>query len=725
MKRFLSALLALAMVFTMTTAALAADTVDSRLQEVTRTVKATLGIGDEYTSFYGAPTEESVTGTNWNLEWAADGATLSVMANQDGKIMNYYRWEQEEDTSYDGSFAPKFPSLTRAEAKKTAQAFTARLAGAGETFVFQDDARSESVRSASRYHFSGNVHINGLPSPIGFSVSVNTADNSVRSFSRDDAYTKFYGTAPSATPAQAAPAAAALLKGAMALKLEYVLEEGSDTARLRYLPVYTGSFYVDAQTGQLVNLDEVYSSLFSGDEDKVMMNTAAEAPAEAAEDSGGAALSAAELAGIEKMEGVLAKEVLEAKARAYKEFGFDGYTLARTNYSLDRETEKVTCTLLFTKKDSNGTHRKYVTLDGKSGALEGLSTSHPYDEKAETLFDSAASRKRAEMFLLSYYKDTFEQTALYENEPVYRPYAVNDETQAHFTFAQSVDGIFFPQNRIDVSVYPVDGSIDSFSMHFDAQPKFDSQGGILSQDAAMDAYFAAFSTQLEYLNVPRAVDETMPEYQAYLDMGCSYVYELKLAYRAQSSKYCSGVDAKTGECIYPAAGAQDEGLSYTDLGGRYPEIEALADYGIGYRSSTFQPERQLTQKDMLILFLSADGWVYDETDETSLDSLYSRAYDLGILKRAERAPDKRMTRAEVVRAIVTMSGYGKTADLPGIYVCKFTDAASIRPADLGYVAIAQGLGVVNGDERGRFLPNDVATRAEAAIMLYNFMSRKV
>jgi hypothetical protein len=40
------------------------------------------------------------------------------------------------------------------------------------------------------------------------------------------------------------------------------------------------------------------------------------------------------------------------------------------------------------------------------------------------------------------------------------------------------------------------------------------------------------------------------------------------------------------------------------------------------------------------------------------------------------------------------------------------------------VAIAKGLGIVGGDQNGRFKPNDIANRAMAAIMLYNCMSRK-
>ena len=67
--------------------------------------------------------------------------------------------------------------------------------------------------------------------------------------------------------------------------------------------------------------------------------------------------------------------------------------------------------------------------------------------------------------------------------------------------------------------------------------------------------------------------------------------------------------------------------------------------------------------------------------------------------------------------------YGPVAQLQGIYRTKFVDDRSI-PADCyGYVALAQGLGMVSGNSSNRFLPNSNATRAQAAVMLYNLMDR--
>ena len=149
----------------------------------------------------------------------------------------------------------------------------------------------------------------------------------------------------------------------------------------------------------------------------------------------------------------------------------------------------------------------------------------------------------------------------------------------------------------------------------------------------------------------------------------------------------------------------------------------MAAAGVGYKTGTFEKNKELTQVDMLAFLVSAEGWYYDPAEEGALDRLYNRAYNLGMLQKSERKEDKTITRGELVKTILDMSGYGKSAQLQGIFVCHFTDSATIPAAYYGYAAIAQGLGMVRGDGQGRFLAEGTATRGQMAIMLYNFMNR--
>ena len=66
--------------------------------------------------------------------------------------------------------------------------------------------------------------------------------------------------------------------------------------------------------------------------------------------------------------------------------------------------------------------------------------------------------------------------------------------------------------------------------------------------------------------------------------------------------------------------------------------------------------------------------------------------------------------------------FGYSADSGPVQVVDLACGEKI-PADvLGYAALAQGLGVVQSDGSA-FAPKRIATRAEAAVMIYNLLSR--
>ena len=188
--------------------------------------------------------------------------------------------------------------------------------------------------------------------------------------------------------------------------------------------------------------------------------------------------------------------------------------------------------------------------------------------------------------------------------------------------------------------------------------------------------------------------------------------------------YLQGIDAATGEAVKPSWAAEESGMTYSDVSGHWAKdkIEALAKYSVGYTGGAFRPESRLTQLDLVALLVSTQGYTYDSSAENAADDLYEFAYQLGLLKREERADSKVMTRAETVKLILDAMGYGSVARLEGIFRTKFADDSSI-PADCyGYVALGQGLGMITGSG-GSFRPNDETTRAQAAVMLYNLMAR--
>ncbi|BDF66078.1 hypothetical protein CE91St43_00500 [Oscillospiraceae bacterium] len=711
-RRIVTAALALALGMSLGAPALAADAADARLTKVTQAVKATLSISDEYTEFYGEPSETPL-GTKWGLEWGGEDKGISVIAADDGKVLSMNTWESSDQR--ENGFGPSFPAMTRAQAQEKAQAFLEKVLTSGERAVFDEDD-STAVLSAESYSFRGSIFLNGLPSPLGFYARVRLSDGAVINFWRDDP-SEYVGTVPAAGSKTSQAQAAALLKGTLALRLEYVLDEGGEKAVLRYLPENGHEFYVDDAAGKLVDLTELREKLAKSYTGGAGGSNMTYATAEsAAMDRGG--LTEAELAGVAKLEGVKTQEELDKAVRAWKELGLSAYQLSGATWSVDRETGDVSARLSYGRNTEAGIYRRAVTVDAKTGALLSVSGSNPATDAQPKLTADAAQAK-GEAFLKALWGGQFSKTELYDST------AAEKGSAAHsFTYAQKVNGYFFPANAITVRVDAADGTILGLFRTFDDEVSFDSAEGLISAEAALDAWAASFPVPLAYLEVPVELDLSWPEAKPLLDAGYSYYNALKLGYGlGEQDAWYTGVDAKTGALV-KAGGSEGRGLSYDDLAGHWSEaiFNQLAEYDVGWQGGRADPDGALTQMAYVALLASADGYRFDPAEDKA-DDLYSYAYSRGILAKGEREDGKVLTRAECVRLLLDSVGYGSVAKLPGIFRCDFADAAAIPAEDLGYAALAQGLGIVGGDAQGNFAPGRSCTRGEAAAMLWQYMKR--
>jgi len=694
---------------------------DARLTAVTAKVKAALGLDTAgYENFYGE-LDEDILAPTWRLSWSGREGELNVSAAEDGKILRYYADAAAPISN--SAFAPAFPAGNRSQAKAAAEAFVKKLLGTGET-VSLEDAGSDRLGMTS-YRFRGEIKLNGLSAGLTCSVAVSCADNRVTSFSRDDLNGTIMGGVPAAQAKVDKTAAARTLRGALKLRLEYELaEEGGKRAVLRYLPEDTDEFYVDAASGALVNLSDIYREVNENGGDAGLMNdlaAGAAAPTEASADKSG--LTEAEQTGAAKLEGVLGREALDQKARAISALGLNAYTLSTANYTVPRgEDGKVLATLRYGRQVAGDSWRRTVTLDAKTGALESVYSSAwaGAEESPARTVTAQQARSAAETFLRAQAGEAFAKSELYDSEDALE----NTWRVSHgFTWAQKQSGYFFPGNSLRVGVDSTDGSISEYHRDFDESVTFDDPAGILSMEQALDKWLATYDTPLRYVQVPAAVDYSRPDYAGLEELGVRYLRKLVPGYMLEREEHLSGIDAKTGAPVKSDWTAADGGLSYSDISGHWAasQIEELARYGVGYAGGKFQPNARLTQLDLVVLLLSADGYRYDPDADGAADALYRRAYERGILKSGERADEAPMDRLATVRLTLNAMGYGPIAKLQGVYRTNFTDDASIPAGDYGYAALAQGLGMVTNPA---FSPNAPATRAQAAVMLYNLLAKQ-
>ena len=720
LRKLLSAALSLSLGLSLAAPALAEEAADARLAAVATKVIATLSVPEDYTTFHGEPSETPL-GTQWELNWEGEDKSLSVSATGEGKVLSLNYWETQTTPDED-KVGPAFPNLTRAQAKERAQALLDLVLTEGEEAVFDEDGYGDSL-NVSSYSFHGAIHLNGLPSPLDFNLRVRSQDGVVTGFWRDDV-SRYAGTLPAPATVTTAEKAGQQLKTTFRFKLEYVLpeqqEEGEEKmAVLRYLPQSTHDFYVDAATGELIDLTELRERLRQADRNMALGDMAmdAEAPeAEASMKSTARELTEAELAGVAKLEGVLTQEELDKAVRAWKQLSLDKFELAGSNLSVDREGEKVTARLTYARNTENGIARRYVTLDGRTGALEGLWGNEPYD-KSEPKVDQKTAQRTAEAFLKALWPDQFAKCELYDS------YETDVLSGAHsFTYAQKVNGYFFPANSLTVRISARDGSVMGFDRSFDDTVTFDDPKGIVDEAAAVDAWLATYPVELAYLQVPVALDLLGEEVLPLRNAGYSYYEALKPGYAlGDRDRWYYGVDAKSGQAV-GQEGSEEQVMTYDDLSGHWAEkaLTELAQYNVGWYGGKALPDQALTQKDYVAFLASAEGYTF-YPENGDVEFLYAYAYRRGILTPEERADDAVLTRAQAVKLLLDSLGYGRVARIPNIFRCDFADAGTIPAADMGYAALAQGLGVAGGDSEGNYAAARPATRCEGAVMLWQYM----
>ena len=97
-RKLLSLALCAALTLGLAAPALAAEAADQALMAVTAKVKETLELDTEvYTDFHGESFEDVLLGKRWRLEWTGDGVSLSVTADDAGKVYAYSARRDTED----------------------------------------------------------------------------------------------------------------------------------------------------------------------------------------------------------------------------------------------------------------------------------------------------------------------------------------------------------------------------------------------------------------------------------------------------------------------------------------------------------------------------------------------------------------------------------------------------------------------------------------------------
>lgn len=401
-------------------------------------------------------------------------------------------------------------------------------------------------------------------------------------------------------------------------------------------------------------------------------------------------ISPAEQSEIDTIAGLISYKDAEKKMRAIKELELTDSMIAE-NKSVTKNGEEYIMRITFADKENK--KRLYVSINAQNGDLYSFNT-YSYDEQEQiTLSDiekNTAADKIADFvqkYISEYYKIT---------SPT-KPEASNEIVSVRFERTE---------NNIPVAR-------DGITVQWNAK-----------KDKLVSVY--ANKTNLADIENPEnIIDETAAYDTVLKNCGFEKFYvmnggEMKIAYCIGDTEK-SSIDAVTGDMINNRGDTINVFSGYTDIGGHWCEntINMLADYGIQKFGGVFKPDENITQSEFLSMLYSAQ-YMYTPTNEKDI---YNRFVRQGIIGEDEINPTGSVTKQQAVVYLLKIMGHGDVAQINGIYKCDFHDAETFNEKYFGYIAIAKGMGIVNGDESNNFNPDKDITNSQAATIIYNYLKR--
>ncbi len=625
--------------------------------------------------------------TTYRFEWATEKeggyASLSVACTSDGVITDYYAYDTSAEQKTD---KPNLHKMTSAEAMDKAKALmdklNPQLSGA---LVLSLYSEVESIY-ANGYSYTVSRVENGLPvyNQTG-SLRVNAAVDAVESF-----YLNYDGALPIPTVDGIIDRESAARAYTEKLGMELVYKAYyKDRERIiypAYVPAAESYMYISATTGEVLDMRSEYAG-----GDNFLAGGATSDSANKNEAMTDIEFSAAEKAELEKVEGLLdsdavLKTVLEnklldvpenvqlASLTRTKDIYSDTYTY---NYRLESGGDKYTSV--------------HIAADAKTGALKSFSSYRDFAADKQYASTVAAAKAAAEAL----------------SGAVFGEYKADEDYTSDYgvRYYRYVNGAAFMQDSISVTVHPESGKVTHFSISYtDAQ--FPALDGVLSPAQAAQKLF----DQVDYT----------PYYMARYDKeGKAQVHAVYVLDEAKPQV----IEPFTGVLLNgysDAAYAEDIWNGYTDIEGHYAQmqIETLARFGIRFNTETFAPDSVITQAEFVSLLVSA---FYNGVGRVGIETEfeYHQAERNGIIAKEDRKDDAVVTRGLAAKYLICALGFDEVASLEGIYVCPFADVTE----NIGHISILNAMGVVRGDGMGNFNPGGELTRADAAILIYNYLSR--
>ncbi len=606
----------------------------------------------------------------YNLSWGNnnnENYEFVEVRYSDGFIRNYSISKTNSNSQEN-----KFPKFSIDDAMKIAEEFSEKV-----NPLQKDKIRvinnNTAVIGARYYNFTLQRFENGYPvrDEVG-SIRVDNETGEVISYSMifdTDAVFNLSGEILSDEQALK------IYKNEFAPKLQYARYYNHQTKEnkiyLEYISNENGK-RIDAVTGEVIDFPTNY---------RLYTYNGALKEESAADSSLGTGLSPAELENAEKIKGLISKEDAEKIARRCTYLSLsDSEKLDKVSlYTYYTDSDKYVYNMSFGSKS--------VTVDAQSGDVISFYKNGEYDK--DYTHDSENELIKA--------NEAFDILA----KGVKQEYNLAENENGNIRFVRFVNNTEVSFDNIYFN-FDDNGELVSFSIDYTQNADFPTPDSILSSSEICDILKTEYTFSPMY-----AIDSEKNEGKLYYTFMEDYseITFKKEPYSGKSINY-------KGDIV---ENSDRENFEYSDISGHWAEkqIQKLAEYGIGFAGGKLLGNNTITQKELVMLL----GKAFENS--TEYDYVLGRLLSEKIITKENYSEDKAITRSDASVIFIRMLGAEEYARFEGIYTAPFADVS----VNKGYISLLKVLGVVSGDTDGYFYPNKLLTRAEALVMIYNYLSR--
>ncbi|WP_258360740.1 YcdB/YcdC domain-containing protein [Moorella sulfitireducens] len=702
--------------------AVAGDKPAVSLEQAIRTVKDNFNIPKEY-NIFNSSYDSYDNRQTWSLRWYAPGepggSFNAVVDARTGEILNMNTWKPEKQPEP----GLRLPAISVAEARQVAAELLNRLA-AGHVQELQPLPDDNGLIPLTpygpvTYTFRWQRVVNGIPFPAnGVNITVRGDDGQVTNYYLDWTETDF----PAATGTISTDRARQVFTSAGMLELQYYIQPPvrplaageKRPVLLVYLLSHPSQGLIDALNGKPLDLGN--GRWFDRGGAGGMGDMALEMARKAAASQGSAQskpLSPEELKEIEKTAQLISQEEAIAVVKKWVDIP-SGLTLRSANLYADWQDPEIRTWNLTWSSDNPETGKPgYMSarVNASNGELLGFDLPFTSPEK-DGKIDRKAAQRLAENFLQKIQPQRFREVELDENnrqswEPVVVAEGKNPAVQ-YFYYRRLVNNIPFPGNGIYVTVDAVAGRITGYNLNW-GNFDFPAATQILDYQQAVETFLKNRPLTLSYTRIYSPDSPGQGQVRlVYQPMGNPGIATSDM------------IDARNGQFLdwegKPLA-AQPRPYHFNDIAGNFAEkeINLLGQAGIfGEYGDAFHPGEDITVVSLMRAMLMARYGVWGYKDLKD-EEILKRCHDEKWLQE-DVQPGATVSRELLARFLIRYLNLERAARVEGIYKVPYSDAASLSPGSLGYVALVWGLGIIKGSGSS-FEPGHTITRAEAAAAL--------